>query len=279
MTATPLDLAAEKAASRERAEQQWLATRAQLLLEDLRKVGTPVSHAALGRAAEERWPAKPDAERARFVEAAMATRNTGREEARERAREEEVLESARIWELVDAILVRRPDTTAGTAWDEVCRLGRPGIKRSSFDTAFYGRKRKLGLSGRGKGRKKQAPTQKASATPAEREPPAPTKEAPGPRLLDPHDSPGPHEPGSGVPAVARGDASASAPSLNGSGPGLPAPAAGLIELATGEDGFRATRRDDGEWDVELRARMDEEEMGRLAALLWGRVTAARRGPS
>jgi hypothetical protein len=48
-------------------------------------------------------------------------------------------------------------------------------------------------------------------------------------------------------------------------------APGIIELGGGGDTFRATRRPDGGWDVELRAQVDTSLMDQLAAVIYRRV--------
>lgn len=47
--------------------------------------------------------------------------------------------------------------------------------------------------------------------------------------------------------------------------------ADTVAFACGGDSFRATRGDDGHWDVELRGHVDHDLMGRLAGVMWERV--------
>lgn len=54
---------------------------------------------------------------------------------------------------------------------------------------------------------------------------------------------------------------------------------GIVAFAVHGDSFKATQRDDGGWDVELRACVDDDLMGRLAGVMFERVVGAGRDQS
>jgi hypothetical protein len=178
---------------------------------------------------------------------------------------------ARLREFTRKRLEADPKLTAGAIYEEAQKLGGMQITFSTFATSYHNAARRtLGIGGVGRkhvpggpgGRPRTAEMRAAlgirDSNEPQTSPAAELPTAPEPVATDsPQTSIAPPPVAVATPEV---------PHSLSSVPGL-----GLIEISGGGDSFRACRRTDGGWDVELRAHVDADVMDRLAGVLYGRI--------
>jgi hypothetical protein len=169
---------------------------------------------------------------------------------------------AQIYALTLGLVKRHPDMKAVDMWAEIEKLGRPRLTFPSWRNGPLVKARKEARNGSAPAPvakpAKPAPAPKPAPLPAVIQPPPVALAAPAapalPATLDaPHSDLRKSEP---VPAVEVGARP------------------GCVEIAGNGDSFKATRRDDGGWDIELRGRVDDTTMGQLARILWERVVGS-----